>query len=106
MNEETPVTLDGSGSSGTNGATITGYLWEQTGGTAVTLSDTSAAKPTFTSPAVEANGMLLTFRLTVTDSNGLTAFDTVDVNVADKPKNGSGGGGGGGCFISSMGFGE
>ncbi len=108
VNEETPVTLDGSGSSGTNGATITGYLWEQTGGTAVTLSDTSAAKPTFTSPAVEANGMLLTFRLTVTDSNGLTAFDTVDVNVADKPKNGSGGGGGGGggCFISSMGFGE
>jgi len=71
------VTLDGSGSSDPNGDTLT-YRWTQTGGTAVTLSDPTAAQPTFTAP--NAFGVL-TFTLTVTDTAGLNDSDTVVITV-------------------------
>ncbi|MBI5446702.1 MAG: peptidase M36, partial [Deltaproteobacteria bacterium] len=76
----TPVTLDGSNSSDPDG-TIAAYLWTQTAGTTVTLSSTNVARPTFAAPAVGAGGAALTFRLTVTDSGGLTASATTTVNV-------------------------
>ena len=59
-----PVTLDASGSSQADGHTLS-YLWQQTGGTTVTLSDPTAVKPTFTSPSA---GTTLTFTVTVTDT--------------------------------------
>jgi large repetitive protein len=64
------VTLNGSGSSDPDGSTIT-YQWVQTGGTAVTLSSSTAAQPTFTAPNVAQAGATLTFRFTVTDPQGL-----------------------------------
>ena len=74
------VTLDGSNSSDPDNS-IASYLWEQTGGTSVALSDTTAVKPTFTSPNVGSDGESLTFQLTVTDSGGLQSTDTCIVNV-------------------------
>ena len=75
----TAVTLDGTGSSTHAEASITDYAWSQTGGTTVSLSDNTAASPTFTAPLI-ATAETLTFSLTVTASDGQTsAPDTVDV---------------------------
>ena len=79
------VELDGSGSMDPGG-TIASYAWSRTGGSlgaTVMLSDTSAAKPTFTAE-VRAPGVAdLThiFTLTVTDVEGKTNTDTVTVAV-------------------------
>jgi len=75
------ATLDGSGSSDPDDE-ISDYLWSQTGGTTVTLSDPSAVQPTFTAPDVDTDGAMLVFQLTVTDSADLRSSDTCVVNVA------------------------
>ncbi|HKX72788.1 MAG TPA: PKD domain-containing protein [Candidatus Saccharimonadales bacterium] len=77
------VTLDGTGSTDGDG-TITTYTWSQVSGTAVTLSSTSVAQPTFTSPA-SLSGATLVFGLTVTDNQGATSpQDTVTITVAPR----------------------
>ena len=81
VNEGTPVTLDGSSSSDSDG-TIASYLWTQAAGTTVTLSDPAVAQPTFTAPNVGTLGESLRFSLTVTDDNGLQASDEVIINVS------------------------
>jgi hypothetical protein len=74
------VTLNGSGSNDPDGS-IASYAWTQTVGTAVTLSSTTTAQPTFTAPAV-ATATTLTFSLTVTDNRGATSpASTVNVTV-------------------------
>lgn len=73
----TGVTLDGSASTDPDIGDALTYLWEQTGGTKVTLSSTSARKPTFTAPASSAS---LTFRLTVSDGT-LSNSDSVLITV-------------------------
>ncbi len=80
--EGAAVTLDGSGSTDSDGSVVS-YSWVQTGGTAVTLSDATAVQPTFTAPAAPDT---LTFDLTVTDDGGDTdtASTTVTV-VAQQP---------------------
>ena len=104
VKETTVVTLNGSNSSDADG-TIESYLWEQLpGGTPVQLANATTATPTFTAPQVDANGETLTFRLTVTDDDGLTSSDTTSVTVTDgtvASTDGGGGGGGGGCFIAA-----
>jgi len=82
VSEGESVTLDGSNSSDGNG-NIVSYAWVQTGGTAVSLSDPASATPWFTSPLVGVGGEALTFALTVTDNDDLTADDTVIINVSD-----------------------
>jgi len=78
-NEGANVQLDGSGTD--PDGTISSYAWTQTAGTAATLSSASSKNPTFTAPDVSASGDTLTFKLTVTDNDGGTATDTVNINV-------------------------
>ena len=69
------VTLYGSGSTGTD----LSYMWTQTSGANVTLSDPAAEEPTFTAPSVPPE--TLVFRLTITDGDGRTSDDTVTISV-------------------------
>ena len=80
VQEGRTVTLNGSNSSDPDGR-IASYSWTQAAGPTVTLSSTTAARPTFTSPNVGTGGAALTFRLTVTDNAGATASDTCIVNT-------------------------
>jgi len=73
------VILDGSGSHDPDGS-LKAYRWEQTSGTQVSLSNATKVKAQLVTPKVSAQASL-TFRLTVTDSSGLTASDTVTVTV-------------------------
>ncbi len=72
--------MDGSGSNDPDG-TIASYSWTQTAGASVTLSDANSKTPSFTAPDVGSDGDTLIFELTVTDSDGATATDSVDVKV-------------------------
>ena len=74
------VTLDGSASADPDG-NIARYLWEQTGGSTVALSDAAAAMPTFDAPRPAA-AQTLTFRLVVTDDRDAQSTDYVQVAVA------------------------
>ena len=78
----TQVTLDGTGSTVSSGATPT-YAWTQIAGATVTLSGATTAQPTFVPPAA---GGTLTFRLTVTAA-GVSATDTVTLTVETSAKN-------------------
>ncbi len=80
VNEGDSVILNGSNSSDPDDG-IASYLWEQTSGTTVTLSDPTAVQPTFIAPDVGPDGASLTFQLTVTDNGGLQDTDTCIVNV-------------------------
>ena len=72
------VSLPGSGND-TDG-TIASYAWTQTVGPAVTLSGANTATAGFTAPSVSV-ATVLTFKLTVTDNQGATGFDTITVTV-------------------------
>jgi hypothetical protein len=74
------VTLNASNSRGAAGS-ISSYLWQQTGGTPVVLSNPSAALTSFTAPLVGAGGGALSFQVTVTDNTGLQATNSCIVNV-------------------------
>lgn len=82
VRELTTVTLDGSGSHDPDDD-ISSYLWQQTGGTQVTLSDATTVLPTFAAPAISTNEEVLTFSLTVTDSGNVQNVDTTGVTVTD-----------------------
>ena len=92
------VTLDGSNSSDADDG-IASYLWTQTGGSPVTLSDPTAIKPTFVTLPVNVNPTTLTFQLTVEDNGGLQSSDKVSVAIYVS-------GGGGGCFIATAAYGS
>ncbi len=96
VRESSPVTLDGSNSSDEDG-TIDSYLWEQQAGSAVTLTGADTATASFTAPFVGSSGETLTFRLTVTDNDGNSSSDTVDVTVLNTNHSSHNG-----CFISTV----
>ena len=73
------MTLDASSSSDPTDDPLS-YVWTQTGGPAVTLSDVNADLPTFTAPEA-AGGYQLTFQVAVNDGTS-TTFDTVTIDVA------------------------
>jgi hypothetical protein len=70
------ITLDGSASYDPDNDPIT-YQWTQIGGNSVTLSSPTAAKTTFTAAA----GQTYLFKLTVTDSGGLSSSATTRVTT-------------------------
>jgi hypothetical protein len=73
------VTLRGAGSDPENA--IAAYQWRQTGGTAVTLKNATAAQAGFTAPAISTGTLSLVFELRVTDAGGLSATDSVGILV-------------------------
>jgi hypothetical protein len=75
------ITLDGSGSYDPDGDPIT-YLWEQIGGTAVSITGTNAVQATFTAAA----GQSYVFRLTVTDDKKASSKARVMVTTAAAPR--------------------
>jgi hypothetical protein len=87
VNEGSPVTLDATASTDPDTDPLT-YGWTQLSGTAVTLSDSASATPTFTAPFVSPGGQALLFQLKVDDGLGGVAFDEVTItvfNVNDPP---------------------
>jgi hypothetical protein len=74
------VTLDGSGSTDPKSGTLT-YQWVQTAGTPVILSNYQAVQPTFDAPAVALSGELLSFKVIVSNADGLESTDTVDITI-------------------------
>ena len=78
-NEGIVVTLDGSASSDPDNNPLT-YSWTAPNG--ITLSSTTVAKPTFTTPEVSANTNY-TFSLIVNDGKINSASDQVVINVQD-----------------------
>jgi hypothetical protein len=77
-----PVTLNGTGSSDPNAGQTLTYAWTAPAG--ITLSNATAASPTFTAPtlAVGAANQTLTFSLIVTDNLGLASTaDSVTITV-------------------------
>jgi len=70
------VTLAGSGTD-PDGQPLT-FAWKQVSGTAVTLRNAGTATASFTAPTSTGT---MRFRLTVTDSQGATAADDVDITV-------------------------
>jgi hypothetical protein len=85
VNQNATVTLSGSASSDRDGTAIEYYQWTQTSGPLVVMNEidehVATPKAMFTAPNVGPNGATLVFRLTVFDSDGATASDTVNVNV-------------------------
>jgi hypothetical protein len=84
VDTDTSVQLDGGGSYDPDGDLPLTYLWTQTAGPLVTLSDPAAVSPTFTAPS---DPTLLAFTLAVTDSLGLPdpTPDKVVVTVNNQP---------------------
>lgn len=78
VNEQTTVTLAGTGTD--SDGSIVAYLWAQTSGESVMLSDAATASATFTAPALTQTATLV-FSLTVTDNEGATSSDSVNVLV-------------------------
>jgi hypothetical protein len=79
VTEGDPVQLSGTGSDPDGAVT---FSWSQTSGPSVTLSDSTIANPTFTAPSVATTESLV-FSLTVTDTDGLTATDSVSISIND-----------------------
>jgi len=79
------VSLDGTASSDPDEA-VSGldFGWEQTGGPAVTLTGADQAEAAFEAPDV-ASDTVLSFRLTVTDSDGASDTDAVELTVREAP---------------------
>jgi hypothetical protein len=71
------VSLDGSGSSDSDGDTLA-YRWTQTSGAPVTLSSNTSARPTFSAPNESGT---VTFALVASDGKSDSSSDTVSVTV-------------------------
>jgi len=80
VNEGDNVFLDGGSSIDPDGTSLS-YEWSQVGGTPVSLSSTTSAAPSFTSPAGLAAAETLVFQLTVYDGEIYSYPATVAVTV-------------------------
>ncbi|HEY2032038.1 MAG TPA: myxosortase-dependent M36 family metallopeptidase [Myxococcales bacterium] len=75
VNEESLVTLDGSGSTDPDGDALS-FAWTQTGGPTVAIMGANTARPTFVAPDVGPQGASLTFSVTVTAAGVARAAST------------------------------
>ncbi len=73
------VTLDASASTDPDGDPLT-FLWTQTGGPAVALSDTAAPAPTFDAPSVSSSTQMV-FSVAVRDSRGAESTASAALTV-------------------------
>lgn len=80
VQSEDNVVLDGQRSTDPHSRTLY-YDWLQTGGPSVTVYDADTAAASFQAPAVTDQAVQLTFALTVTNSDGVTAHDHCTVTV-------------------------
>ena len=80
VDEGDTVTLSGLASTDPDD-NIAGYLWKQTGGVSVTLSNSNGAEATFVAPVPGTDSETLTFQLTVEDADGLLDVDTCNIIV-------------------------
>ena len=69
---------------------IAGYLWRQTGGTTVTLSNAQTRQASFTAPAIATGTAVLTFELKAIDAGGLSATSNCSVTVLSADIDGDG----------------
>ena len=74
------VTLDGTGSSDSEGDPLS-YLWTQTEGPTVELSDPTSPTPSFRAPLQLKGSEVLSFELVVNDGQNDSRPDTVEVTV-------------------------
>ena len=84
VNEGAAVKLNANNSSDPDGS-IAAYLWSQTSGPPVDLSNSGQIEAEFTSPNVIASSETLVFELVVTDNKGLQDTDTCSVIVTKEP---------------------
>ena len=82
VDEGTDVTLNGTATDPDTDDTIT-YLWSQTKGPTVTLSNSTSESPMFGAPLINSDQTILTFSLTVNDGAVDSTPDTVDITVLD-----------------------
>ena len=78
VDEKTGVTLTGTGTD--SDGTIASYSWAQTSGTIVTLQNADSSNATFEAPEVTTDEQLI-FELTVTDDDGATGTDSVQITI-------------------------
>ncbi|PCI52541.1 MAG: hypothetical protein COB45_12465 [Gammaproteobacteria bacterium] len=78
VEENSEVSLIGMGTD--SDGTIVSYSWYQTAGTVVTISNANTANASFTTPEISVDETLI-FQLIVTDNDGATNNDTVEVVV-------------------------
>ncbi|MGA1870092.1 MAG: PKD domain-containing protein [bacterium] len=82
IDEGTTVQLDASGSTDHYGTSLS-YKWEQLQGPPVTLSDPDGALPTFVTPAVNTDEIVLTFQCIIEDEAGLKDSEQVTITIRD-----------------------
>jgi len=80
VNEGSQVILDASDSFDIDNP-IHSYTWKQLNGITVVLFENSTTAVYFTAPETDITGQTLTFELIVTDSEGLTAVDNINILV-------------------------
>ena len=77
------ITLDGGNSLDPDGSIVSSSWKQISGSPSVKLKRADSVSPSFTAPFVK-HDTPLTFQLTVTDNNGQTSNDTVNILVKDK----------------------
>ncbi len=104
VDPDEPVTLDGSGTYDPDH--VLTYLWAQTGGKTVTLTDEDTATATFNAPSItdedDEDAATLTFTLTVTDASGFSDSRELTVTVNTEEDDDKATYGSSGCFIGTM----